>query len=74
MSVELRWDQCCDTAGCMRPARHGALCSACFYAATPARRATELLGGAAEPDRVPHSADDYVSSEGAVWLAQLWAA
>ena len=73
MSVELRWEQCCDMHGCKKPARHGALCVACFYAATPARRAVESL--ASDPaSRVPASADDYVSVEGAVWLAQLWAA
>jgi hypothetical protein len=73
MSVELRWEQCCDTPGCKKPARHGALCVACFYAATPARRAVELL--AAEPVlRSLAPADDYVSNEGADWLAELWAA
>jgi hypothetical protein len=73
MSAELRWEQCCDTSGCKKPARHGALCVACFYAATPARRAAELL--AADPvNRIATGADDYVSRAGAVWLAQLWAA
>lgn len=47
MSVELRWEQCCETAGCTKPALHGVLCAPCFYAAGPARRAVELLG--AEP-------------------------
>lgn len=42
MSVRLRREQECSTPGCSRPAHIGELCVACFYAATPARRATEL--------------------------------
>ncbi len=73
MSVELRWEQCCDTPGCKKPARHGALCVACFYAATPARRAVELL--ASDPvSHLPARADDYISPAGAIWLQRLWAA
>lgn len=73
MSVVLRWEQCCETAGCKKPARHGALCVACFYGATPAIRAVELL--AAEPaGRSLAPADDYVTDDGVVWLAELWAA
>ena len=73
MSVELRWEQCCHTPGCKKPARHGTLCVACFYAATPARRAVELLA-ADPPPRGLAPADAYVSDDGAVWLAELWAA
>ena len=43
MSVQLRYDQCCESEGCTKPARHGSLCSVCYMAATPARRAVELL-------------------------------
>lgn len=74
MSVELRWDQCCESAGCTKPALHGVLCAACFYAATPARRAVELLGSAPGADAVFARADDYVTKRGAAWLAELWAA
>jgi len=42
MSVSMRWEQCCESEGCKRPAQHGLLCAACFMAATPARRAVEL--------------------------------
>ena len=71
MSVELRWEQCCESRGCTKPARHGVLCAACFRAATPARRAVELLAG-----RPPAGAraDGRVSDAGAAWLAELWAA
>ncbi len=68
----MRWEQCCESEGCTKPARHGTLCAACFLAATPARRAVELLAGA--PDPPPALADDYVSDAGASWLARLWAA
>jgi hypothetical protein len=74
MSVELRWDQCCETAGCTKPALHGDLCAACFYAATPARRAVELIGAAPDGPAVFASAEDYVSERGAAWLARVWAA
>jgi len=42
MSVSLRWEQCCESAGCKRPAHYGELCAVCFMAATPARRVVEL--------------------------------
>jgi hypothetical protein len=42
MSCHLRHDQECETAGCGRPSRYGALCSPCFMAATPARRSVEI--------------------------------
>jgi hypothetical protein len=42
MSVSVRWEQCCESAGCKRPAHYGLLCAACFMAATPARRVVEL--------------------------------
>jgi hypothetical protein len=73
MSVEVRWDQCCETAGCTKPARYGALCFFCFQGATPARRAVEV---AADPTSQPAAAADggYVSDEGAAWLERLWAA
>jgi hypothetical protein len=74
MTVNVRWEQCCESPGCTKPAHHGALCSSCFRAATPARRAVELL--AANPstdDNVDRDAA-YVSDEGAAWLERLWAA
>jgi hypothetical protein len=43
MSVELRYEQCCDTDGCVKPARFGDLCAGCFMAATPARRRVEFV-------------------------------
>jgi hypothetical protein len=42
MSVSMRWEQCCESEGCKRPARYGLLCVVCFMAATPARRVVEL--------------------------------
>jgi len=74
MSVELRWEQCCETAGCTKPARYGALCFACFQCAGPARRSVELLAAQPAPQVAPVRADDYVSADGAAWLAGLWAA
>jgi hypothetical protein len=74
MSIELRWEQCCESPGCTKPAHHGVLCAACFYAATPARRAVELLGAAPAAGAVFARADEYVSEGGAAWLAALWAA
>ena len=73
MSVELRWEQCCESANCTKPARHGVLCAACFRAATPARRAVELLANTPEPTQIPVR-NAQVSDEGAAWLARLWAA
>ena len=46
MTVQLRYDRCCETEGCMKPAHLGALCVAHWMAATPATRADEL---AADP-------------------------
>lgn len=66
MSVELRWDQCCETVGCKKPRHIGSLCAACFYGATPVRRATELLA-----DTGP---DGRVSAAGRAWLDEVWAA
>jgi hypothetical protein len=74
MSVELRWEQCCETPGCTKPAHHGVLCAVCFYAASPARRAVELLGAAPDAAAVFARDEEYVSERGAAWLAQLWAA
>jgi hypothetical protein len=71
MSVELRWDQCCESEDCTKPAHYGSLCAACFFAATPARRAVELLGS--EPTNQARG-DGYVSRDGAAWLEELWAA
>jgi hypothetical protein len=73
MSVEMRWEQCCESADCTKPAHYGVLCAACFRAATPARRAVELLASKPEQLRTPAGADR-VSGEGAAWLADLWAA
>ena len=67
----MRWEQCCESEGCTKPAHHGSLCAACFRAATPARRAAELLGSA--PDAPAHD-DRYVCENGVAWLRELWAA
>jgi hypothetical protein len=72
VSVQLRWDQCCESTGCKRPARFGVLCTACFLESPPARRAVESAAptaGGREP-----RADDVVDPEGAAWLRELWAA
>ncbi|MFP5365189.1 MAG: hypothetical protein ACLGI5_20970 [Thermoleophilia bacterium] len=74
MSVELRWEQCCETTGCTRPARYGALCLACFQSAPPGRRAVESLSSQPAPRTPPLDQDRYVSDEGAAWLERLWAA
>jgi hypothetical protein len=75
MSVSLRWEQCCETHGCKKPAHHGALCAACFLAASPARRAVALLADEPAPDVIAFPADDdYVSADGRAWLEELWAA
>jgi hypothetical protein len=74
MSVELRWEQCCESQGCNKPAHHGALCAACFLAATPARRAAELLAAGRSADEPEGGGDCYVSRAGAAWLEDLWAA
>jgi hypothetical protein len=74
MSVEVRWEQCCESQGCTRPAHHGALCAACFLGATPARRAAELLAAAPAIDELRGGGDCYVSHRGAAWLEALWAA
>lgn len=74
MSVELRWEQCCETPGCTKPARYGALCVACFQAAGPARRSVELLAAEPAPQAAPVLKDTYVSDQGAAWLERLWAA
>jgi len=76
MTVELRWEQCCESHGCARPARFGALCTSCFLSATPARRAAEIHGlprPRAVPDG-PEAADGVVDRAGAAWLSELWAA
>jgi hypothetical protein len=74
MSVELRWEQCCESHDCTKPAHYGALCAACFFAATPARRAAELLAAGPAVDELDDAGDGYVSREGAAWLEGLWAA
>jgi hypothetical protein len=76
MSVELRWEQCCESQDCKKPAHYGALCAACFFAATPARRAAELLASepAKDADAGAGTGDGYVSRMGAAWLEELWAA
>jgi membrane-bound lytic murein transglycosylase B len=50
MTVNMRWEQCCESTGCTKPARHGSLCAACLMAATPARRAVELLADRCEAE------------------------
>jgi hypothetical protein len=70
----MRWDQCCETDGCTKPAHHGALCATCFLAATPARRATELLCGPAAERLAAPRGDEFVDVDGATWLHRLWAA
>jgi hypothetical protein len=72
MSVNLRWEQCCETQGCNRPARHGALCTSCYLTATPGRRAVERLG--APPGPAHDARDDLVDEFGVQWLQDLWAA
>ena len=52
----------------------GALCAACFRAATPGRRAAELLAADPAPDAVALAGEAYVSHAGVTWLRQLWAA
>jgi hypothetical protein len=74
MSVNVRWDQCCESDGCTKPALHGALCAACFLAATPARRAVELLDGSAAERLAAPPGDEPVDAEGVLWLRRLWAA
>jgi len=74
MSVQLRWEQCCETQNCNRPARYGDLCTACFLAATPQRRAVELGTGERAQDEATACAEDVVDHEGAAWLRGLWAA
>jgi len=49
MGVSLRWEQCCESSGCKRPAHQGALCAPCFMAATPARRSVELETSRVDP-------------------------
>jgi hypothetical protein len=49
MSVSMRWEQCCESADCTRPAHYGVLCAACFRAATPARRVVELDTSQVDP-------------------------
>jgi hypothetical protein len=71
VSFNMRWEQCCDSDGCTKPAHHGALCAACFRAATPARRAVELL---AQSAAAAAPAVAYVDEAGASWLQDLWAA
>jgi hypothetical protein len=74
MTVKLHWEQCCESPDCMRPAHHGVLCAVCFLAATPARRAVELLAGAPAPNAIAAWGQRHVSHEGAAWLEELWAA
>jgi hypothetical protein len=74
MSVEMRWEQCCESQDCTKPARHGVLCAACFLAASPARRAVELLASEPVTARLPLGREGYVNLEGAAWLEELWAA
>jgi hypothetical protein len=55
MSVSVRWEQCCDSEDCKRPAHYGLLCAVCFMAATPARRAVELDTSRVDSPDVPWS-------------------
>jgi hypothetical protein len=72
----MRWDQCCESDGCTKPAHHGALCAACYRAASPARRAVERLAAPAAAAPAVDYVDvvDYVDDAGASWLQELWAA
>ena len=72
MTVQLRWEQCCQSPGCMRPARFGTLCTACLLSASPERRAVELHRDAPGPPAL--AAEDVVNPAGAAWLSELWAA
>jgi hypothetical protein len=72
MSVHLRWEQCCESEGCTKPARHGVLCTPCYLAATPGRRAVERL--AAAPDSAHDVRADLVDERGVRWLQDVWAA
>lgn len=74
MSVNVRWDQSCESDGCKKPALHGALCAACFRAASPARRAVELLAGSPAERHAAPTDDEPVDAAGASWLRALWAA
>lgn len=69
----MRWEQCCESQDCTKPAHYGALCAGCFRAATPARRVVELLD-AKPTGSLPGRVDGYVSGDGRVWLEELWAA
>jgi hypothetical protein len=78
VSVQLRWEQCCATQDCTRPARYGDLCTTCYLAATPQRRAVALggpgLAAAKHAPDVAAYATDVVDPAGAAWLSALWAA
>jgi hypothetical protein len=80
MSVQLRWEQCCASHGCTRPARFGELCTKCFLEATPAQRDVELHADprAHDPSQAapvrPDGHDRVVDEEGVAWLSDLWAA
>jgi hypothetical protein len=53
MSVWVRWEQCCESEDCKRPAHYGVLCAACFMAASPARRVVELETSRVDPRGAP---------------------
>ena len=74
LSIQLRWEQCCESPGCTKPARYGDLCTACFLAATPARRAAELSADRRGPREIAPAGESVVDREGAAWLWDLWAA
>jgi hypothetical protein len=74
LSIQLRWEQCCESQGCTKPARYGDLCAACFLAATPARRAVELGVDRRGPREITPSRESVVDPAGAAWLRDLWAA
>jgi hypothetical protein len=74
LSIQLRWEQCCESQGCTKPARYGDLCTACFLAATPARRAVELGSDRRGRREITASGESVVDPEGAAWLRDLWAA
>lgn len=52
MSTHLRLDQCCANDGCLRPARHAGICTACYMASSPAVRATADLLDRLDRERV----------------------
>lgn len=61
-TTKLRLDQCCEREGCIKPARHGGLCSSCFMAATPGQRAVCKL-----VDDVPAMTPEQLTTDLQFW-------